>query len=268
MNTSQILRNVFILDFVIDLRAVFKQMWFEAGRTFAKIYAWLMFKMDVRYQARIAPGPKILAANHPSTIDPVMMTTLVPEPVSILILETLFKVPLFGASLKFSGHIRVNACNGKASLDEGLRRLQEGDTLGIFPEGVITPTGSEPLRAHTGVARLAIASGKPVIPIGIYLDPRYICRTESKVKGEIEIGTWYFHGPYAMTVGEPMTFSGDAEDRDYVRGVAEQIMQRVAVLTAESAWRVRSTHRIPVSSWVFETAQRVLSFTRWALGTI
>ena len=207
MNTPQILRGVSTLELAIDLRADFRQAWFEAGRTIAKTYAWLMFRMDVSYQAPIPAGPKILAANHPCTIDPVMMTTLVPEPVSILILETLFKVPLFGASLKLAGHIRVDECNGKASLEEGLRHLKAGRTLGIFPEGVITPLGEELLPAHTGVARLAISSGAPVIPVGIYLDDRYIYHTNNKVQGEMEVGTWYFHGPYTMTVGEPMTFS-------------------------------------------------------------
>jgi 1-acyl-sn-glycerol-3-phosphate acyltransferase len=268
MNTSQIIRNAFSLDLMIDLKSVFRQMWFEIGRTFANIYAWLMFKMDVCYQTRLPAGPKILAANHPSTIDPVMMTTLVPEPVSILILDTLFKIPLFGASLKLSGHIRVDACNGKASLEEGLHSLKAGRTLGIFPEGIICPAGGEQLPAHTGVARLAIASGKPVIPVGIYLDQRYICHTQSKVKGETEVGTWYFHGPYAMTVGEPMTFGGDVEDRDYVRRVAEQIMARVAVLSYESARRMHAAQRMPVSSRVIETVQFLWSLTRGALRTI
>ena len=257
-----------MLDLVISLRADFKQTWFEAGRTFAKIYAWLMFKMDVRYKSHLPAGPKILAANHPCTIDPVMMTTLVPEPVSILILETLFKIPLFGASLKLSGHIRVDACNGKASLEQGLQCLNAGRTLGIFPEGIISPLGGELLPAHTGVARLAISSGKPVIPIGIYLDSRYIYHTNSKVKGETEVGTWYFHGPYAMTVGDPMIFNGNVEDREFVRGVAEQIMERVAALSCESAWRMQAAHRMPVSSRVIEAAQMIWSFTRGALRSL
>ncbi len=191
-----------------------------------------------------------------------MMTTLVPEPVSILILETLFKLPLFGASLKLSGHIRVDECNGKASLEEGLRGLKAGRTLGIFPEGIISPLGGELLPAHTGVARLAISSGAPVIPVGIYLDQNYICHSNNKVQGEMEVCTWYFHGPYAMTVGEPMTFRGNVEDRDYVRTVATQIMQRVAVLSNESA------RRMPVSSQVIEAVRFVWSLTRGAIRAI
>lgn len=268
MNTLQIIKNATNLDLVIELKAVFQQMWFELGRLFAIIYGWLMFKKDIYYRSPIPSGAKILAANHPCTIDPVMMTTLVPEPVSIFILDTLFKIPLFGASLKFSGHIPVVEGNGKASLDEGLRGLESGRTLGIFPEGVITPSGANPVPSHTGAARLAIFSGVPVIPVGIYLDPRYIYRIKSKVKGETEIGTWYFHGPYAMTVGDPMTFKGNVEDRAYVREVTDQIMTRVAALSRESAYRIVAARRMPVSSWVYEAALFLWAHTMGYLRTV
>ncbi len=256
------------MDLVIELRAVFQQMWFELGRQFAFVYAWLMFRKDVCYKTRIPEGPKILAANHPCTIDPVMMTTLVPEPVSILILDTLFKIPLFGASLKFSGHIPVVEGNGQASLDEGLSHLQAGGTLGIFPEGVITPAGANLGTAHTGAARLAIVSGLPVIPVGITLDPRYVYRINSKVRGETEVGTWYFHGPYAMTVGEPMMFEGDVEDREYVRSATAQIMVHVAALTRESARRIAARRRMPVSSRVVEAVIFLWAHTMGYLRTV
>ena len=251
-----------------DLKAGFGQTWFGCGRTVAEIYQWLMFKMDVSYKTPIPGGPKILAANHPCTIDPVMMTTLVPEPVSILILDTLFKIPLFGASLKLSGHIRVDNGNGNASLEEGLRRLQAGCTLGIFPEGIITSLGNMTGHAHTGMARLALSTGVPVIPIGIFLDSQYLWHTNSRVKGEMEVGTWYVHGPYAITIGEPVTFNGSVEDRQLVRSVTAEIMQHVAALTQESARRLYASRKAPVSTHVYDSVRFLWFLTRGAFRTV
>lgn len=253
---------------VREFRPGLGRAWFELGRAIAHVYTWGMFKMDVHYRRSIPAGPKILAANHPSTIDPVVMTLLVPEPVSILILDTLFKVPLVGASLRLSGHIRVDDGKGKESIEEGLRYLEQGRTVGIFPEGIITPPGGGKLCGHTGVARLAIASGLPIVPIGIHLDPGYVYQTQSKVKGEAKIGTWYVHGPYMVTVGEPMTFRGKVEDRDYVRGVTEEIMAQVTGLANESARRMWAGNKRAVSSRVIEAVQFLWTLTQGAFRTI
>ncbi len=245
----------------------FERSWFELGRTIARIYSWSMFKLDVRYQAQIPSGPKILAANHPSTIDPVIMTLLVPEPVSILILDTLFKVPLFGASLRASGHIRVDEGNGRTAVLNGLRSLAAGRTIGIFPEGVITPESRAKLHGHTGVARLAIASGVPVIPVGIYLDPGYVYHTKSKVKGEIKDATWYVHGPYTVTVGEPLVYRGSVDDKQTVREVTDQIMIQVGMLANESARRMWAAQKRAMSSQLIEGVQFLWALTRGAFRT-
>ena len=246
----------------------FGRTWFELGRAIARIYSWSMFKLDIYYQVPPPSGTKILAANHPSTIDPVIMTFLVPEQVSILILDTLFKVPFFGASLRAAGHIRVNDGDGKKAIRDGLRRLDAGCTVGIFPEGVVTPKGNTKLHGHTGVARLAIASGAPVIPVGIHLEPGYIYHTKNKVKGEIKDASWYVHGPYSVTVGEPLVYHGSVEDKQYVREVTDQIMTRVGILANESAQRMWATRQIALSSRLIEAGQFLWALTRGAFRTI
>jgi 1-acyl-sn-glycerol-3-phosphate acyltransferase len=252
----------------INIYALVEKLWFRLGRFIANLYTHLMFKMDVVYKAPLPHGARILTSNHPSTVDPVMMTTLVREQVSILILETLFKIPLFGASLKLSGHIRVDYDNGKASLEEGLRYLKSGRTIGIFPEGIISPPDSSLHNFHTGAARLAACSGAPIIPVGIALDPDYIMRTNNKVDGEMAVGTWYLHGPYAITVGEALFFHGDPEDRAFVRSITERIQQQVAALSLESARRIRASSRRPVSTHIIENVRLVWSFMRGAVRTI
>lgn len=234
---------------------MFSSLWYQSGRILAKQYAQLAFHPNIEIRAPLADGAKILAANHPSTVDPVMMTTLTREPVSILISETLFKVPLLGTGLRWGGHITVQHSNGKACLEEALRRLNDGQTVGIFPEGAISPLkGGSPLqggshRAHTGVARLALASGAPVVPVGISIDRQRVWLTKTMVDGREETGTWYLSGPYAITVGEPMFFEGSVEDRARVREVADLIMQRINQLAYESELRAAEAAKTPARAW-------------------
>ena len=218
-------------------------VWYRIGRTLVQALGRLALRFDVQYHIPLPPGPIILAANHPSMIDPAILTTLTPSRVNILILDTIFKVPIFGRSLRWCGHIPVVEGNGQAVFVQASAILKAGGTLAIFPEGVITSLTSPCQRPRTGVARLALGLGVPVIPVGISLDPVFLRHITTRIAGKKEIATWYFHGPYAITVGEPMRFSGDPEDRERVYQVGEQIMQRVASLRAESSLRIQTARR-------------------------
>jgi 1-acyl-sn-glycerol-3-phosphate acyltransferase len=208
------------------------------GRPIVALYARLMLRMDILRHTELPTGPKIIVANHPSTTDPFLVLTLVREQVSILIHDTLFKVPVFGQYLKRAGHVRVVPGKGRMALDEAQRLIRCGRTVAIFPEGDISPLSGGFHRPRTGAARLALSTGAPVIPIGIHLRRDLIRLIETRVGGKTEIGTWYLRGPYAITIGEPMYFEGDADDRPHVRSISERIMQSIAGLSLQSAYRI------------------------------
>ncbi len=177
-------------------------LWYGLGRMTVDVMKNFLYNLDVVYQTPLPAGAKLLCANHPTTIDPVLMTTLVPEQVSILIHETLFKVPGLGKSLAASGHIPVFSHNGRQALEDGMETLKAGRTVGIFPEGAISPVEGGLARVHTGAARLALATGVPVVPIGIALEKDYITRIKTVVDGQVEVGTWYFHGAWYLRSGK------------------------------------------------------------------
>ncbi|HSJ59296.1 MAG TPA: lysophospholipid acyltransferase family protein [Anaerolineae bacterium] len=215
-----------------------EHIFYRLGRSVVDLYARATLKMDVHWHAPLPDGPKILAANHPTTTDPFLIMLLVSEQVSVLVTGGCFQIPLFGRLLLESGHVPVVRGTGGASVDAAVRLLEEGRTVAIFPEGAISPAEGGVHAPRSGVARLALRTGAPVIPVGIGLDRRRIRRIDSKVDGKPEVITWYVRGPYAVTVGRALSFAGDVDDWAHVRSVSDQVMHRIAGLARESDRRV------------------------------
>ncbi len=122
-----------------------------------------------------APG-SIVAANHSSLIDPgVVLAALarrgVDRPV-VLAAAGLWRIPLLGARLRAEGHIPVHRGDRRAAeaLESAARAIAEGRVVVIYPEGRLPrrlDSGDrDPEDFRSGVARLALATGAPVVPLG------------------------------------------------------------------------------------------------------
>jgi len=208
------------------------------GRNFVRLYALFMLKMDVRWEASLPDGPFLIVANHPSTSDPFYVMTPFQRPVRIMMIGSAFQMPIFGNILHRAGHIAVCPRDKQTALIKALRELSSGNPVVIFPEGDTSPRTGGHLPPRTGAARLALMTGVPVVPIGIYL-PRHRCTTiRSKASGRSTVGFWHLRGPYGMTIGHAMKFNGDAENREHVRSIAETIMESIARLANTSQARV------------------------------
>jgi 1-acyl-sn-glycerol-3-phosphate acyltransferase len=213
-------------------------MFYRFGRLVIQSYAALLIRMDVRWHAALPPGPVLFAANHPSTTDPVFIHLITHKPMSMLITSKAFSIPFLGTYMRNMGHICVREGQGEKVLEQAQQTLKHGRSVAIFPEGLISPAGGGFNRPRSGVARLALTSEVPVIPIGISLSDKNCRRMAATFEGEPDIVTWYLHGPYAITIGKPLLFHGDANNRDLVRNVAEKIMQSIRSLVLDSSRRV------------------------------
>lgn len=202
-----------------------------------KAFSGTMLNMDVDQKLPLPEGAKIIAPNHPSMIDPFIMASILGQRSYILITDVMFHVPIMGAYLRRLGHIPVASGRGQAVIDCALEHLQAGHTVMIFPEGVNSPKKGGFFKERTGVARLAIASGAPVIPAGIFLQRDRLQTLKSIVSGDIKYSNWYLRGPYAITIGAPLHYAGDVEDREHVKDTAHQIMIKIMGLAAESQQR-------------------------------
>ena len=214
------------------------------ARKTIQAYSQLLFKMRIHWMAPLPSGRKLIAANHPSCTDPFVIPLLSSVEMSILITGKAFQVPLFSSLLRRCGQIPVVPGSGGDALEEARQRLESGGTVAIFPEGHISPQEGGHLPARPGAVRLAMLTGAPVIPVGIHYPREKNIRISSKITGgEKSDGYWYLTGPYQITVGEPMYFSGDADDRAQVEAASIQLMDQIAYLADES--RLQLSRLIP-----------------------
>jgi 1-acyl-sn-glycerol-3-phosphate acyltransferase len=113
-------------------------------------------------------GAVIIAGNHPSYLDPVLVGLPVKRPLRFMAWDALFGVPVLGALIRSLGAFPVDITRGKgeAAYLEARRILTQGEALGIFPEGQRSERG--PMGdLRSGTARLAIETGAPIIPVTI-----------------------------------------------------------------------------------------------------
>lgn len=123
------------------------------------------------------------------------------------------------------GQVPVDRSGGRrseAALITGLKVLAEGKCLGIYPEGTRSPDGKL-YKGRTGIARLAIESGAQVVPVAMF-NTEKIQPTGTVVPKVMRV---------EMVFGEPMTFSGDSSDLQYLREVTDQIMNRIQELSGQ-----------------------------------
>jgi 1-acyl-sn-glycerol-3-phosphate acyltransferase len=111
-------------------------------------------------------GPAVLAANHVSALDGIVLALAPAEHrrrmTRFLSPTEFFENPWYGWGLRLFGQIELKRGNPQA-LDEALETIRRGAMTGLFPEGRVGETG-ELQRGHSGVSRIALATGAPVVP--------------------------------------------------------------------------------------------------------
>jgi 1-acyl-sn-glycerol-3-phosphate acyltransferase len=210
---------------------------YASGRAVIRLYAWLMLKVDILWRAALPSGPKLIVANHPSCSDPFYLALAFSQPIHLMLVDSPFSIPLFGAYLRLSRHIPVTPGSGNAAFDAARRLLEAGQSVALFPEGHVSPQQGGFLPPRTGAARLALLTGVPVVPIGLHLPRERNLLLFSTVTGRQTVGYWYLRGPYGMTVGQALHFSGNTDDRRHVVAVSDKIMQQIVSLAFESERR-------------------------------
>ncbi|HEX2774236.1 MAG TPA: lysophospholipid acyltransferase family protein [Micromonosporaceae bacterium] len=192
----------------------------------------LIFRPQVTGREHVPDeGPAILASNHLSFSDSIFMPLMVKRRVTFVAKAEYFT----GKGLKGwltkmffvgTGTIPVDRSGGRAAqaaLETQLKVLRAGNLAGIYPEGTRSPDGRL-YRGKTGVARLALESGAPVIPV-VMLNADEI-QPPGKLIPRIK--------RVKIRFGRPMDFSryaGMAGDRFVERAVTDEIMYELMELS-------------------------------------
>src|SRR3954452_20688891 len=125
------------------------------------------FRVARTGRQHIPDGPVILASNHRSFLDPFVVGICLRRPVYFVAKRELFKNPLLGWILNCLGAFPIKRGESdEESMDTARALLERGQAVVIFPEGTRIRTGSLE-RPKRGVGRLALQSGKPVVPIAV-----------------------------------------------------------------------------------------------------
>jgi 1-acyl-sn-glycerol-3-phosphate acyltransferase len=181
--------------------------------------AWFRIRLE-GHEHVPATGPVILASNHRSNMDPVLLASAVDRPVAFMAKAELFVWPL-GSILRWIGQFPVR----RGGIDrEALRRtdavLGRGSMLGLFPEGT---RGDGTFSAvHPGLAYIVVRQRCPVLPVAIFGTERVRRR----------FGWLPFASPVRIVIGPPVDLPQATGDRAGRRAASEVLRQRLQAFRA------------------------------------
>jgi 1-acyl-sn-glycerol-3-phosphate acyltransferase len=142
----------------------------DALRAVLEAFFRLLFSYDCFGEEKLpATGAAVISANHPSYLDPVLLSLQVERPIRFMAWDALFRVPLLGPLVRLFGAFPVDTRpgRGREAYEAAKALVLAGDLVGVFPEGKRSRQGwmEEELRA--GAARLALETGAPLVPATI-----------------------------------------------------------------------------------------------------
>jgi 1-acyl-sn-glycerol-3-phosphate acyltransferase len=180
---------------------------------------WFRIRLEGREQIP-GEGPVILASNHRSNMDPVLLASAVERPVAFMAKAELFVGPL-GWIMRWIGQFPVR----RGGIDrEALRRtdaiLARGSMLGLFPEG--TRGDGTFSSVHPGLAYIVVRQRCPVLPVVISGTERVRRR----------FGWLPFASPVTIVIGPPIDLPEGASDRAARRAASEVLQQRLRAFRA------------------------------------
>jgi 1-acyl-sn-glycerol-3-phosphate acyltransferase len=194
-------------------------------------FALFQRSVNVKGFTNLPAGAKIIAMNHTPGCDPLFLPFLLDEMPHFLLQDGLFRIPFIGGLLKTSGQIPVyrGTDRAKEAKEQACNILRNGGTVAIFPEGKDVELGMR-IPAKTGVVRMALESGVPIIPLGLYAPAHALTRLNFEWEGSTRSGAWQFSGKSYMRFGAPWMPNANAD----VHAQTEDLMNRIYSLVAEA----------------------------------
>ncbi|MFD6417442.1 1-acyl-sn-glycerol-3-phosphate acyltransferase [Streptomyces sp. NPDC060194] len=182
-----------------------------------------------------ATGPAILASNHLSFSDSFFFPAVLDRKVTFIAKAEYFTSPgvkgkLTAAFFKGVGQLPVDRSGGRgageAAIRSGIDVIERGELFGIYPEGTRSPDGRLYRGKPGGLARVALATGAPVIPVAM-IDTEKIQPPGKLLPKLMRPG---------IRIGKPLDFSryqGMEGDRFILRSVTDEVMYEIMKLSGQ-----------------------------------
>jgi len=188
------------------------------------------YRINVEGLANVpASGPVIMASNHVSFSDSVFLPVMLRRRITFVAKAEYFENPRTAWLFRGLGQIPIKRDGGSASaraLEAAREVLARGEVFGIYPEGTRSPDGRL-YKGHTGVARLALQSGAPVLAVAM------IGTREAQPIGQVIPNVFR---RVTVRISEPMRFTRDAariDDPLVLRQVTDEIMFELRALSGQ-----------------------------------
>jgi 1-acyl-sn-glycerol-3-phosphate acyltransferase len=130
----------------------------------------VLFSWELAGEERLpAEGAAVVAANHPSYLDPALLWVASPRPIRFMAWEALFMLPILGSVIRAFGAFPVDTRpgRGREAFARAKALVEAGEVVGLFPEGKRSRGGWMELSLREGAARLALETGVPLLPVTI-----------------------------------------------------------------------------------------------------
>lgn len=183
-----------------------------------------------------AAGPGVVATNHVSYLDFIFAGYGVREQdkrrLRFVAKKEVFDHPVGGPLMRGMKHLPVDRDGDPEEImEESQRRLEQGQIIGMFPEGTISRS-FVPAAGRTGTARMAMRAGVPLIPCGLWGTQRLWTkgRERSFTRG-VEV---------LIAYGPPIGYERDEDPRDVTKRLMSAIRELVVELQADYSQAPRS----------------------------
>jgi 1-acyl-sn-glycerol-3-phosphate acyltransferase len=200
--------------------------WWRLGVLLAVPIVRLLFRTRVAGIHHVPlEGPAILAFNHISVLDGPCIAVEVAwrrrRMTRFLVAAEIFRIPVSGWFLRRYRQIAIRRGQGDAgALAEAIATIGRGALAAIAPEGLVNPDPGHPQRIRSGVARLALPTAAPVIPVGIW-------GTHQRwPKGRRNWGR-PFRPTLGIAFGEPIEPDGDIARQEDVESFVDVVRGRL-----------------------------------------
>jgi 1-acyl-sn-glycerol-3-phosphate acyltransferase len=210
--------------------------WYGFAACILKPLTWAFMKRDWRGLEHVPrEGGVILAANHISHADPIALADYVVYGTGriarFLAKSTLFKRrSIVGAVMRGAGQIPVHRHTADASLalKDAVDALHRGECIAIYPEGTVSRDPEKwPMVAKTGVARLALLSGAPVVPVAQWGAEKILDSYRTKGLHLLPRHTMHIVAGPAIDLS---AYAGKELTADVLRGATDEVMKGVTRL--------------------------------------